>query len=688
MRHKPKTQPQTAPELVRDLSKEKSEIRLPTSLKPLHYVVRLQPFINGNFSIKGYVEIGMEVLETTNNITLHIYDIITHNETVKGIVYVYMNSRTPQTCSQIRLSKNVNDSSLNILQHQYDHEKQFYIAHLERPLEKGQQYLISMHYTGYLNTILNGFYRSTYRNEKGVEKFLAVTQFQPTSARKAFPCFDEPALKASFEVSLAREKTMSSISNMPIKETTPFPDQPEWEWDHFEVSVPMSTYLLAFVVSDFDHRSSTTGNNNTVFRVWTRKAALDQAEYVRTMGPAILTYFEDYFNVSYPLPKQDMIALPDFSAGAMENWGLITSREALMLYDPKASPASSKQWIASVLAHELAHQWFGSIVTPKWWTDLWLNEGFATYLQYIGVNHVSSALPKWSLIIRNKSNKYKSAEQDDLWHHLTVVAHEDGTLAEDCTVKAIMDTWTLQMGYPVIKVERSYDGTVASVSQEHFLAISKENSTNNQTYLWWVPLNYASAADPDFTNTNPLVWMKSNESAITVSGLPSKDKWVVFNIQQTGFYRVNYDKQNWKLIIQQLKTDHRVISTINRAQIIDDALALTKAGHLDYQTALDIYSYLSNETEYAPWYSATSNSGFIKRMFLRTGGYGALKKYLLDLIVPLYERIGFKDNLNDPLLDQYKRDMALSWACDLGHEDCVNNVKRLFSNWMKNPSDE
>ncbi|XP_068228789.1 LOW QUALITY PROTEIN: aminopeptidase N-like [Palaemon carinicauda] len=708
---------------------EKPDVRLPRSLKPVHYQVKLQPFVNGNFSIFGYVEIEMEVLEPTAEIVLHIYDIVTHNQTVKLVP-----ADTPDHLG------------LEIVKHEYDHGRHFYIAHLEEPLEAGQNYILSMNFLGYLNDELKGFYRSSYKDEEGNERWLATTQFQPTHARKAFPCFDEPGMKATFEVYLAREENMTSISNMPLAETLPFEDQEGWYWDRFNTSVPMSTYLVAFVVSDFVYLNSTS-DNGTLFRVWARESVINQAEYSNDIGPKILTHFEDYFQVPYPLPKQDMIALPDFSAGAMENWGLITYRETAMLFDPESSAPENQRWVSLVVAHELAHQWFGNIVTPKWWDDLWLNEGFASYVQYIGMDHVKptwrvmeqfivdtlqsvfaldcleSSHPisikvghpdeisqifdgisynKGSSIIRMMSHflteaslrkglsnyleafQYDNAEQDDLWEYLTTAAHEDGTLPSDLTVKTIMDTWTLQMGYPVINVTRSLDGTTATVTQERYL-LNKKNSMDDRHYSWWVPLNYASQSNPNFTVTSPSVWMKASESEVTVSSLPSSEEWVIFNVQETGFYRVNYDDDNWNLIIQQLKTDHEVIHTINRAQIIDDAMDLARAGHLSYDIALDIYTYLGNETEYVPWKSAVNKLDYLVNLFQRTGAYGALQNYIKDMIVPLYESVGFADNASDHLLTQFKRKTALTWACKLGHQECLDSASAFFQQWMEDP---
>ncbi|ROT69096.1 Aminopeptidase N [Penaeus vannamei] len=448
-------------EASRSLEPVDLDVQLPRSIKPLHYVVKLQPFINGNFSIVGYMEVEMEVLEPTSNITLHISDIITKNDTVKV---------SDQTTSR----------GLRIKKHEYDHSRHFYIAHLRKELQKGKRYILSMEFLGYLNDMLRGFYRATHKDVDGNIRNAAATQFQPTDARKAFPCFDEPALKATFEIHLARESWMTTLSNMPIAETVPVEGQEGWMWDRYEKSVPMSTYLVAFVVSDYVHINSTE-NDRVDFRVWARQETIDQAEYANEIGPKILCFFEDYFNLSYPLPKMDMIALTDLSFGGMENWGLIT---------------------------------------------------FSTY---------------------------NSSVQDDLWKHLTLAAHEDGILPQDVTVKMIMDTWTLQMGYPVVKVTRSPDGTSATLTQERFLLEGSANSSSTTDYKWWVPLTFTTQSEANFSQTQASLWMKDSEDHVTVSSLPPKDQWVIFNLQQAAYYRVNYDDHNWNLIIQQLKKDHQVI---------------------------------------------------------------------------------------------------------------------------------
>ncbi|KAG0718922.1 Aminopeptidase Ey [Chionoecetes opilio] len=283
---------------------------------------------------------------------------------------------------------------------------------------------------------------------------------------------------------------------------------------------------------------------------------------------------------------------------------------------------------------------------------------------------------------------FGNAEQDDLWDFLTRAAHQDLTLDSDTTVKAIMDTWTLQMGYPLVKVMRNAGGTVATVTQERFLLRKDPNSTDSHAYKWWVPLSYTTQPDADFTKTAPSMWLSLADSEVTVRSLPGSSEWVIFNLQETGYYRVNYDKNNWDLLIKQLANDHTKIHVNNRAQLIDDSLNLARAGQLSYSLPLDLIAYLTQETDYTPWAAALDNLDHMHRMFSRTGAYGALKSYLLSLLGPLYTAVGFQDSPTDPHLQQFKRVKMLKWSCKLGHQDCVQQSVSLFKQWRMNPTDK
>ena len=287
-----------------------TDVRLPRHLVPVLYTLELVPFIvPDNFTIRGHVQIEMLCRQAADNVTLHVADLLLQNNTV-------------------RLEEKTTKKEVPITGHDYDTDREFYIAKLGENLQPGKVYVIKIEYTAYLKDNLKGFYRSVYKDRAtGQDEYIAVTQFQATDARRAFPCFDEPGIKAKYSVSLGRLRSMSSISNMPIQEKgVAMEGTEEYVWDRYEQSVKMSTYLVAFVVSKFQFRETTREDNKVRFRIWSEPSSLDQTEYARDIGPKILKFFEDYFQVKFPLPKQDMIAIPDFAAGAMENWGLITYR--------------------------------------------------------------------------------------------------------------------------------------------------------------------------------------------------------------------------------------------------------------------------------------------------------------------------------------------------------------------------
>jgi len=723
----PEPEPEAEPEPGPAKAKVR-DVRLPRHLVPVNYKLELVPFIvPDNFSIRGYAEIEMHCKEGAFNVTLHVADMMVENDTIALM--------------------EKDGAPVDIFNIDYDLDREFIVVNLNAGLEAGKNYVIRIHYTAYLKDNLKGFYRSVYKDRTtGEEEYIAVTQFQPTDARRAFPCFDEPGIKATYEVSLGRRPDMSSISNMPIVSKGEAMDgTSEYVWDRYQQSVKMSTYLVAFVVSKFKY-VETTRENNVRFRIWSEPNSLEQTAYADDIGAKILQFFEGYFNIQFPLPKQDMIAIPDFGAGAMENWGLITYRETALLYKDGVSSASNKERIAIVVSHELAHQWFGNLVTPSWWTDLWLNEGFASYVEYLGVEAIQPQLKlleqfvitdlqdvfkidaldsshpisipvkhpdeineifdrisygKGASIIRMmdkflttatfrqgltnylNDKKFDAAEQDDLWHHLTVQGHKDGTLAKDMDVKTVMDTWTLQKGFPVITIKRNYQDKTATVSQQKFVlgGSDMKKGSEDKKYSWWIPLTFTTPGNT-FDNTYSEHWVREGEDSKDMQGMPDRDTAVIFNIQQTGYYRVNYDKQNWNMLAKQLMKDHTSIHVINRAQIIDDALNLAKSGLLDYETALSVTGYLSKEVEYIPWASALNGLKYLNKMLKTSEAYGDFKRYMLNLVDPIYTKLGFSARSDDSHLDIKLRKKAISWACSMGNKDCLTKAKETFGDWM------
>lgn len=247
--------------------------------------------------------------------------------------------------------------------------------------------VLAVDYVGVHNEKMAGFYKSSYEDAKtGERKYMVVTQFEPTDARKAFPCWDEPALKATFDVTLVVPSHMTALSNMNDISTRPV------EGGHlkevkFARSPIMSTYLVAFCVGELSFvETYTKGTAKTHVRVFAPTGLEKQGEFALDVAARTLDFFADYFRIAYPLPKMDMVAIPDFAAGAMENWGLVTYRTVYLLFEEGVSAAKSKERIAYVVGHELAHQWFGNLVSPGWWSDLWLNEGFATWAGWLATD--------------------------------------------------------------------------------------------------------------------------------------------------------------------------------------------------------------------------------------------------------------------------------------------------------------
>ncbi|XP_052859646.1 aminopeptidase N [Anopheles cruzii] len=723
--------------------------RLPRSFRPKHYDLQVFTHLGDErgFKFNGHVLIRMICDEDATNVTLHSKNL----------------TLMEQEITLTELETNENRRPISIKRVQYLPENDYVVLHVGEAMKKNNHYEVRIPFESALGTGLLGYYRSSYVDTKTRTKtWLSVTQFEPTHARQAFPCFDEPELKATFDVSLAHHGRYVALSNMPVNRSEPIATMKDWVLDVFERTVPMSTYLVAYTINDFEYREAMTRNpGDVLFRIWARRDALDQVDYARDVGPRVTRFYEEYFEQPFPLPKIDMIAIPDFASGAMENWGLITYRETALLYHPNVSTASSKHRVASVIAHELAHQWFGNLVTMRWWTDLWLNEGFATYVASLGVEElhpewhslteesVSNSLDifkfdallsshpvsveighpnqisqifdaisyeKGSTVIRMmhlfldeetfrngvarylRRHAYGSAQQDDLWAALTEEAHANGVLPDEISVKSVMDSWTLQTGYPIVTVSRNYAANTAEVSQERFVSSppAERNATSDQ--CWWIPLTYASGADPDFNDTAPKAWMECggggggggvqrNGSQRTLDDLPDGKHWVIFNVQLAGLYKVKYDVPNYRLIVAQLNgPNYAAIGPINRAQLIDDAMDLAWAGQQQYGIAFAMMNYLRQEHEYLPWKSALTNLNGINRLLKRTPIYGIFKSYIQYILEPSYERLNVFGNLSaleSVRLDALKHlTLIASWACRFDVGDCVERSVHLFADWM------
>ncbi|EDX14832.1 aminopeptidase Ey isoform X2 [Drosophila simulans] len=710
--------------------------RLPTALRPQKYYLRILTLLESPDDLRfvGNVQIVIEALKNTRNITLHSKNLTIDESRI--------------TLRQISGASNkdncVSSTSVNPT-HDY------YIMHTCEELLAGNVYKLGLPFSADLTRQLFGYYLSSYKNPvTNKTRWLSATQFEPSFARKAFPCFDEPGFKASFVVTLGYHKQFKAISNMPVREIRKHESLQNYIWCEFQESVPMSTYLVAYSVNDFTFKPSTLPNG-ALFRTWARPNAIDQCNYAAEFGPKVLQYYEEFFGIRYPLPKIDQMAVPDFSAGAMENWGLVKYRESTLLYSPNHSSLADKQDLANVIAHELAHQWFGNLVTMKWWTDLWLNEGFATYVAGLGVQKIH---PEWdsrdksslvalmasfrldslvsshpisrpirmvaeieesfdaisyqkgSAVLRMmhlfmgeesfrtglkeylKLYAYKNAEQNNLWESLTTAAHQNGALAGHYDINTIMDSWTLQTGYPVLNITRDYSAGTAEITQERYLRNSQIPQAD-RVGCWWVPLSYTSREENDFNTTAPKAWM---ECSSTDEGVPTiidhqagPDEWLILNIQLSTPYKANYDARNWKLLIDALNSkEFESIHVINRAQLLDDVLYFAWTGEQDYETALQVTNYLRRERDLIPWKSALDNLKLLNRILRQTPNFGSFKRYMKRLLTPIYEHL---HGMNDTFSSMPQQDEVLlkttvvNVACQYDVSDCVTQAQAYFRRW-------
>nr|XP_056721981.1 aminopeptidase N [Euleptes europaea] len=714
-----------------------NELRLPKTLKPENYTVSLQPFLRPNsqglYVFQGNSSVRFVCLEATDLILIHSKKL---NYTAQGGFYVSLRGAEGAPAPAIRATWE-------------EKATEYLVVQLNDSLQVNQSYELHSIFTGELADDLAGFYRSEYQ-EDGQTKVLATTQMQAADARKAFPCFDEPALKATFAVTLLHPPDHVALANMPPQGVENVTLNGElWTKTTFQPTLKMSTYLLAFIVSQFE--AVKTNESSTLIQIWGRPKAISEGQgaYALNVTGPILSFFELHYNTSYPLAKSDQVALPDFNAGAMENWGLVTYRENALLFDPLYSSIGNKERVVTVIAHELAHQWFGNLVTLRWWNDLWLNEGFASYVEYLGADaaeptwHIkdlmvtndvyrvmaidalasshplsfreeeiqtpaqisevfdSIAYSKGASVLRMLSEflteerfkrglqsylhtfAYGNTVYDDLWTHLQMAVDEDN-FSLPGTVKEIMDRWTLQMGFPVLSV----DTRNGNVTQRHFLldpntTVQRPSEFN---YIWIVPISWVKS-----DNQTGMYWLQNQSEAnanFMTAAIP--DKWLICNINVTGYFRVNYDQENWNRLLGQLENNHQDIPILNRAQLIDDAFNLARAKYISTELALNTTRYLFQERDYLPWETALSNLGYFKLMFDRSEVYGPMKRYIRKQVTPLFQYFQtFTSNwtmVPSGLMDQYNEILAINTACTYGIPDCQALASGLFKTWRENSS--
>lgn len=592
----------------------------------------------------------------------------------------------------------------------------------ELPLGEG---VLTMNFTGTLNDQMRGFYRSKYEY-KGESRNMAVTQFEAADARRCFPCWDEPAFKAKFKLTLQVPSELVALSNMPVvKETVHGP----LKTVYYEESPLMSTYLVAIVVGLFDYIESSTLEGTKV-RVYTQVGKTNQGNFALDVAVKSLNLYKDYFATPYPLPKLDMIAIPDFAAGAMENYGLVTYREAALLYDEQLSSASNKQQVAITVAHELAHQWFGNLVTMEWWTHLWLNEGFASWVSYLAVesifpewnnwtqfldettsglrldalaeshpievevNHASEidaifdsiSYDKGASVIRMlqsylgadrfqkalasyiKKYAFSNAKTEDLW---AVLEEETGE-----PVKDLMTTWTKQQGYPVIYAK--LNGQDLELEQAQFLSDGSAGPG-----MWIVPVTSCYGSydlQKKFllkakTDKMHIKDFAASQSADRGTG---ENFWIKLNIDQTGFYRVKYDDELAAGLVNAIKA--KKLSLMDMIGIVEDSYALSVACKQTLTSLLRLLNAYRHESDYTVLSHVTSVClGVNKISADATPDLSRdIKQLLIKLLLLAAKRVGWDPKDGESHLDVMLRSVLLIALVKLGHDETINEAIRRF----------
>ncbi|MGH9117155.1 MAG: M1 family metallopeptidase [Acidimicrobiales bacterium] len=519
-------------------------------------------------------------------------------------------------------------------------------------------------FRGTLNDKLTGFYRSTFTDQSGTEQLIAATQFEATFARKAFPSWDEPSFKATFAVSLVVPDDLLALSNGAEVERTPTGDGRVQV--RFAETMKMSTYLVAFVVGPFDI-TDPVDVDGTPLRVATPRGKLHLADHALDAGAAALRYFADYYGIPYPGDKVDLIAIPDFAFGAMENLGAITFREIALLLDPGQATQPELQRVTDVITHELAHMWFGDLVTMKWWNGIWLNEAFATFMEMKATDDYRPEWQRWTSFALERTpafdtdatastrpveyevvspaeaegmfdvltyqkgaavlrmlEQYLGEEvmRDGIRHYLARHAYGNTDTADlwnaieevsGQPVRRIMDSWILQGGYPVIGVELVGDGTTLRLVQERFRFEGGEDAAAGEGAApeglgerWVVPVvvRYGSNGQTRIQR----VLVDSVETGLQLDFAP---EWVIANADGNGFYRTRYTP---KLLSALASRGGEVLSPIERYGLVDDTYASVLAGTTSAPDFLDFARSFTDETELEVWQRLAAALGALGRI--------------------------------------------------------------------------
>ena len=580
---------------------------------------------------------------------------------------------------------------------------------LSQPNLENGNHTIHINFSGNITDAMHGLY-PCYFTHDGVKKQLFATQFESHHAREVFPCVDEPAAKAEYDLTLITRPGITVLGNMPVKFQEENGDS---HTTTFEKTPRMSSYLLAFVIGEL-HKKSARTKSGVEVNVWATPAQNENTlDFALDIATRSIDFYDEYFGVKYPLPKSDHVALPDFSSGAMENWGLITYRESCLLADPELTPESSRRFIATVIAHELSHQWFGNLVTMNWWNDLWLNESFANMMEYVAIdalhpewrmwedfatNEVTAALRRDSLdgvqsvqadvnhpdeistlfdpaIVYAKGGRllvmvrkligeeafraglksyfekfaYKNTVGNDLWQELESASSQP--------IVNLMDTWISQPGLPVVSVSNSHD--TAILSQERFFIGEHQPSDA----LWPIPLLANQPLDVKI--------LDQKEATVSI------EKPLQLNCGLSAHFITKYDESTREYLLKNITE----LPTLDKICILQDATILARAGFENSASLLPLALSLKTETNEKVFGMAAGALTELRKFVDDSdAARDSLKRISGEFACATFEELGWDEKAGESDDDRERRTTALSLMMYSEDKEVLNEAKTRFDN--------
>jgi aminopeptidase N len=590
------------------------------------------------------------------------------------------------------------------------------------------EHTLALRFAGKINEQGQGLFCMRYQEQgSGARKIMLGSQFEATDARRFFPCWDEPVFRARFQLTAVVPENWLAVSNMPVESEKKIAGGKEVR---FAATPPMSSYLNVFVAGELDSIESRSGP--TQLRVIATKGKAEMGRYALEATAQILEYYNDYFGVAYALPKLDQIAIPGGFGGAMENWGGITYYESKLLFDPKSSSAETKQDIYEVLAHEMAHQWFGDLVTMAWWDNLWLNEGFASWMGSKCTAHFN---PQWEVWLRREFPRdpsrrvgivkevamegdarstthpiqqpvateaeangafdditYKKGQSflrmlesflgDDAFregirHYIAAHMYSNTTTADlwnalseasGKPVGEIAAGWTEQPGFPVVKVKREQDGNV-SLSQERFTI----NFKSAPPLEWKIPLTYSVVGEAPAT-------LLMTGKVDSIPNIPS-NRALKLNVNGAGNYRVQYDEASWKLLLGALKN----LGVEDRVNLLSDTWALVQANRAPMVTYFELVEKLPASTELAEREQIIHVLDFINRLLSGSSEQEKFQRYARSLLGPTLDAVGWEVKRDDQPATANLRASLIAALGNLDDPKVVASCRERFKAFRVNP---